>query len=37
MLGFADWQLALVYISSIGSALLCVIYGVRNWNKGDDL
>ncbi len=35
MLGFADWQITLVYLLSVGSAVLCVVYGLINWNKGD--
>jgi phosphoglycerate-specific signal transduction histidine kinase len=34
MLGFTDGWIALVYIFCICSTLLCVIYGVVNWNKG---
>ena len=36
MLGFADVIIALAYIFSILSAVLCVVYGLINWNKGDD-
>ncbi len=34
MLGFSDGSIGLVYILCILSALLCVTYGVINWNKG---
>ncbi len=36
MLGFADNLTAWGYILSILSAILCVIYGLINWNKGKD-
>ena len=36
MLGFADSVIAWAYILCILSALLCAIYGLINWNKGDD-
>jgi hypothetical protein len=36
MLGLADGQILLVYILSILSALLCVVYGLINWNKSDE-
>jgi hypothetical protein len=34
MLGIKDPLIYLAYILSVGSALLCVIYGIVNWNKG---
>lgn len=34
MLGFKDFWIFLVYILCIASTLLCVVYGVLNWNKG---
>jgi len=34
MLGFSDGSIALVYSLCILSALLCVVYGVINWNRG---
>ena len=34
MMGFTDGWIALAYILCICSALLCVIYGVLNWNRG---
>lgn len=34
MLGFADGWIALAYILSICSMLLCVVYGIVNWNRG---
>ena len=35
MLGIEDKYVALAYILCIASTLLCVVYGVINWNKGD--
>lgn len=34
MLGFADIIVFLGYILTPLSALLCVLYGIINWNKG---
>lgn len=34
MLGIKDPLIYLAYILSILSALLCVVYGILNWNKG---
>ncbi|MEI7942950.1 MAG: symporter small accessory protein [Candidatus Riflemargulisbacteria bacterium] len=34
MLGIKDPLIYLAYILSILSALLCVVYGLANWNKG---
>ena len=36
MLGLPDASIWLAYVLSVGSALLCVIYGIVNWNKGND-
>ncbi|HZL43095.1 MAG TPA: hypothetical protein VFD66_07420 [Verrucomicrobiae bacterium] len=36
MLGIDDPWVALAYLLCIGSALLCVIYGALNWNKGQE-
>ncbi|MDD3043489.1 MAG: hypothetical protein PHW56_11265 [Methanosarcinaceae archaeon] len=33
MLGIDDPQIWLAYLSCIGSALLCVIYGALNWKE----
>ena len=33
MLGITDPIIFAAYILCAGSALLCVIYGVRNWNN----
>lgn len=37
MLGFADNHTAWGYILSILVAVLCVIYGLINWNKGIEI
>lgn len=36
MLGIEDKWVGLAYILCILSALICVIYGAINWNKGDE-
>ena len=36
MLGIDDPQIWLAYLLSILSAIACIIYGVMNWNKGDE-
>ena len=36
MLGINDGWVAAAYILCIASTLLCIVYGVLNWNKGDD-
>ncbi len=36
MLGFADGLTAWGYILSILAAILCVVYGIVNWNKGTE-
>ncbi|RYD05576.1 symporter small accessory protein [Desulforamulus aquiferis] len=33
MLGIPDPQILLAYVLSLASSILCVIYGVKNWNK----
>ena len=35
MLGIQDKWVSLAYILCIVSTLLCVLYGILNWNKGD--
>jgi hypothetical protein len=35
-LGIGDPWVLLAYVLSIGSSLLCVVYGIVNWNKGDE-
>jgi hypothetical protein len=34
MLGIPNISILLAYILCIASALLCLIYGIINWNKG---
>ena len=34
MFGIEDKYVALAYILCIASALLCLIYGAINWNRG---
>ncbi len=36
MLGIDDPVVLLAYLLCLASTLLCLIYGVINWNKGDD-
>jgi hypothetical protein len=36
MLGIDDPLVWLAYVLSIGSALMCGVYGVIAWNRGDD-
>lgn len=33
-IGIPDPWVWLAFVLSIASALLCVIYGLKNWNKG---
>jgi hypothetical protein len=33
MLGLGDFWVSLVFILTLGSVLLCVVYGIVNWNK----
>lgn len=35
MLGFTDVWIGIIYIATILAAILCVVYGFKNWNKGD--
>ena len=35
MLGIEDGWVLAVYLLCIGSAVLCVVYGLFNWNRGD--
>lgn len=34
MFGIPDFSISLVYILCILSTILCVVYGIMNWNKG---
>ncbi len=36
MLGFSSIWIDFIYLLTILSGLLCVVYGIVNWNKGDD-
>ncbi len=35
MLGLSDPSILLAYLLSLGGAVLCIIYGIVNWNKGN--
>lgn len=38
MLGFEGAGILLAYVLSISAALLCVLYGIKNWNiPGDEV
>lgn len=36
MFGIESMTVATVYLLCIASAILCVVYGVINWNKGEE-
>ena len=36
MFGIEDKYVSLVYVLCIGSSLLCVGYGLLNWNRGQE-
>lgn len=36
LLGIKDPWVSLAYILTILSSLLCVVYGLINWNKGEE-
>jgi len=36
MLGLPDASIWLAYLLSIGGAVLCIVYGIKNWNKDSD-
>ena len=36
ILGIQDPWIVVAYLLCIASAGLCVVYGVVNWNRGDD-
>lgn len=36
MLGIEDKYVAAAYFLCIASAVLCVAYGLLNWNRGED-
>mgnify|MGYP001300195722 CR=1 FL=1 len=35
MLGFGDGWIAFVYLATIAAAVLCIVYGIIHWNRGD--
>lgn len=37
VLGIASFELGLAYLLCIAAALLCVVYGVVNWNNAGPL
>jgi hypothetical protein len=37
MLGFSGFSITLIYYLLVLSALVCIIYGAVNWNKGSDI
>lgn len=36
ILGIPDFSILAVYLLCIFSALVCVVYGLYNWNKGGE-
>jgi hypothetical protein len=36
MFGLGDFGVSLAFMLCIASAILCVVYGLMNWNKGSD-
>lgn len=36
MLGLPDTSIWLAYILSIGSSVLCIVYGIINWNRNNE-
>lgn len=36
MLGLGDPWIVAAYVLCVASAVLCVGYGLRNWNKGEE-
>jgi hypothetical protein len=36
MFGIDDTYVAMVYLLCIASSVLCVVYGLVNWNRGED-
>ncbi|WP_343219545.1 symporter small accessory protein [Pseudodesulfovibrio sp. JC047] len=36
MLGFGSIEIALAFWLSIGATVLCVVYGIVNWNNSGD-
>lgn len=36
MFGLGDFSIVAVYLLCVLSTLLCIIYGILNWNKGGE-
>ncbi len=36
MFGIEDKYVSIVYLLCIASSVLCVVYGLANWNRGED-
>lgn len=36
MFGIEDPQVWLAYLACVSGAVFCVLYGIVNWNKGDN-
>jgi hypothetical protein len=36
MLGINDPWIILAYLTCIASAIVCIVYGIYNWNRGAD-
>ena len=36
MLGIESWAVAVAYLSCVGASVLCIVYGLSRWNKGDE-
>ncbi len=36
MFGIEDKYVSMVYLLCIASSLLCVVYGLINWNRGEE-
>ena len=36
VLGIQDSGVWLAYVLSLGGAVLCVVYGIANWDKGEE-
>lgn len=36
MFGIEDKYVSTVYLLCIASSLLCVVYGILNWNRGEE-
>ena len=37
MFGIEDKYVSMVYLLCIASSLLCIIYGLLNWNRGEEV